>query len=1464
MGRLVPLRRIRRTAQLFVRSRWLLPCLALGWTAAALGAGPQRPMVRSGFQVESSTAQSIRLSVRVPGAEWSPVPQESVGLTRYDLALPGFTTAGGPGAPRVPGLSSWIVLPAGMRADLKVVSERWADADGRLLAVDPVPTVSAGKGAEPGQVGEITVLPGELIPEDVVVPAGARAAFESSRRRARQPGLKLGQERWWRGRRVVPVELNVVRLGAAAQVQALLETGTWEIVFSPDKSVAPPKAGHARKRSSRGDDHFTAGFLNPEMLRGQPTEAAFRLPSPVPAKGAHRTRLGNLLAPEVRLPVRESRMTKVSYDVLRAEGLIPDGTFQESEVRLYQRRFLPRLTEDDPDALPYLELEVPIHMVGDGGSFGSGDYFVFYGLELRDDTEFEADVGQGLETIPGAGDPQGLDNEFNWYWLALSEPEAGEGWARMATESLPAASGTPLANYRRTDHHEDQVSFRQNVPTVSEDRIWANHYRDSEATVGLGPLWSPDPSGQEAVLQVVLAGYNAGVRSLRLDLEIDGRDSEILEYVGINSDRTRTQSYFLTADRIQGTGGLVRMREAAASGARMYAYLNYAELSYDALYHTALDRLQFHAGDTEGARPIEVTGFSNSDLGLIELTDPRHPVFVALAAANVVADGNDWKLSIEPVQTAEQGRRTFYAAADWSTDGVQDWIFFESEIVADSSDPRVYSAGQPDVIVVTHSEFRQPLERWVEHRNRRSRGEYRLHVVNVEDLYDMYSGGLRSAWAIKRFTEHAIDQWGSWALVIVGDANENARELQVQAGARAFSKDWVPTHYHVQVTSEDEPELMATDKWYVTQEYGADYPYDDFPDDVRMPWEMLQGRLPCNSAAELNAMIDKIIAVESPQANQEWRRRGIFMADDAWSNGYGADALSHLVYRSNELAFTRSERDSLATAWEFGAPVSLPIDTLFLDNYLDPYGDGTTTQPRELDAFRGYAENEATPALLSALNRGGLVAHYQGHGNAYVLATEYWLVDRIVYGRRDVGSISNVDKPWVFFGLGCHISDWAQNTVISSTSLGEQSLGEKFLVKGNAGASATLGSSGFEYITHNRVYSEYIFRRWMQYPPGAEFSPHRAPAGRSRWMLGEILWAADAELISRRGNEWNYPEMLSQYQLLGDPLMVMDGGEPEISATLLGESDQELTGESIRLTALDDTNLRVVTVHAADEAGIDRLVAYDLSDGVDRADTWATWALPDGAATYQVVDYRLELPIRPYRHSIMLEVYDTGAPLETDRHWDLRLDVPMDAVFEVEGAEIDTTSFEFVAGEPVHLKGTVSSGAWLDAGMSLALESGNLTLSNVLFEMAKSNEVVVYFTAVAEDDEDISRSVDLLVDGLRTPLTIESVDPTQPSSGVERVYNYPNPMIDGTSFVFEAAAGAEGGRIRVFSVSGRQVLNLDVRPGHRKGGERWCVPWNGRDAQGDRLANGTYLYRIEMQLPDGAADSDMQRLVVMK
>ena len=1438
-----------------------------GWTQIAQAAASQD----SGLvRVQESSRQGVSFSLEGLQPQWREVSVRDGSLTLFELEMPGFTTSGPVGGARVPTQGGWLIVPPGTRPELRTISEQWAPAANRPLMVEMTPVIQRGVESFDTGVAEILILPGEALPTEYDIPIGAQSALDKRGGQSTTTAVTLGEMGWWRGHRVVPYRITGVQADGAGRASTTLASGSWEVRFVAEKGGAKSAIPEqqVRRKSSANDQRFGGAFLNANMLEQVGTEAAFHGAANGPASKAMAARgekSGSLLGFESRLAVTKTKMHRVTYNQLRTRSLLPDVAIQESEIRLYQRRYMPAL-DDGSGAPPYAEIEVPIHMVGEGDAFDGDDFFVFYGLRLRDDTEFTTDLGDGLVTVPGAGDPFEQNNETNFYWVAGSTPDAGQSWARMATTSLPAATGTPLANYRRSEHVEEQEAFRENLPNVASDRLYYNNHLAREVTASINPLFSPDPAGSSAQLQVGLTGFNSVSRALRFEL-LTGTTTTLLEDYVLSSTSEVVRTHDLPPAALDGASTRVRMT-TNPDGGITFSYLTWLKISYDALYQATNNRLDFQLGTAAGARPVEVTGFVDGDLGLYDITDPRTPVLVQLSAGNVVQDGATWKLSVMPNQGVGE-QLSYFAVGDASGSGIEEFVTFRSLVAGDPASPTETGGRNPDLIVITHEDFSDAIGRWVDHRIARSGGALEVHVVKVQDIYDWYSGGLKDPWAIKRFTSHAISQWNSWSLMIVGDANENALGKEVLATARDWSTDWVPTHYHVQHASGFAPELMASDKWYTSLQAGGNYPNDSFPFDVSAPWDMYTGRFPCNSVGELNVMIDKVITVENVQANQDWRRRGIFLADDEWSNGLGVQAQSELTYKVFEKVFGDSERDTLGAAWASKGAVPLDSVVVLLKPYMDegfPYvmpPPPGVPDPRDLGDARDYAAAFATDPLLAAMSLGGTVCHYQGHANPYVLSSEFWFQDRrVTLGRHDVDRLGNTGKPWFFMGMGCHIADWAQNAVRTAVVPNEPSLSEKMLLRNNAGASAIYASSGFEFISANRVFGHEIFRRWLEYPPAARSVGSGGGSDipiRSRWMTGELMWASEAKI--KASFPWYpYPEMIAQYVILGDPMMMLDAGQAQVVATLVGDPDQTISGE-VELASLDASNLRTINMEARDEAGIDRIQVVD-SNGSDLTGLIATETLPQGAVNHSVVNFALEVPVRPFDHSLTVRVFDTGGALATDRHYELVLNMPQTAAFTAGGEVLDPDVWVFQATEPVAVSAVVSSSAQLNESMVLSLTSETLVLSDIVFSFGSSGELLVDYTAVSSTtDPDETHAVILTIDGLPTEMVMQSGAAATPVAGIGRVYNFPNPMGDNTRFVFESSASAGAGVIRVFSVAGSTVAQIAF---DQSAAGRSTVVWDGRDSRGDELGNGTYLYRIEIAAPGGRVVSDMQRLVMMR
>jgi len=94
-------------------------------------------------------------------------------------------------------------------------------------------------------------------------------------------------------------------------------------------------------------------------------------------------------------------------------------------------------------------------------------------------------------------------------------------------------------------------------------------------------------------------------------------------------------------------------------------------------------------------------------------------------------------------------------------------------------------------------------------------------------------------------------------------------------------------------------------------------------------------------------------------------------------------------------------------------------------------------------------------------------------------------------------------------------------------------------------------------------------------------------------------------------------------------------------------------------------------------------------------------------------------------------------------------------------------------------------------------------------------------------------------------------------STVTNFYPYPNPFSTSTRFVFTLTGSEipDQIKIQIFTVSGKLVREItqDELGPIRIGNNVSEYAWNGRDEYGDQLANGTYLYRVQIQHSGGAA-----------
>jgi hypothetical protein len=101
-------------------------------------------------------------------------------------------------------------------------------------------------------------------------------------------------------------------------------------------------------------------------------------------------------------------------------------------------------------------------------------------------------------------------------------------------------------------------------------------------------------------------------------------------------------------------------------------------------------------------------------------------------------------------------------------------------------------------------------------------------------------------------------------------------------------------------------------------------------------------------------------------------------------------------------------------------------------------------------------------------------------------------------------------------------------------------------------------------------------------------------------------------------------------------------------------------------------------------------------------------------------------------------------------------------------------------------------------------------------------------------------------------------------SRIDELFNYPNPFAGETSFTFRLT-GMEPPQelsVKIYTVAGRLIRVLDYPASSMRIGYN-ALKWDGRDEDGDELANGVYFYKIIAKFTDDTFEN-IGRMAVMR
>ena len=277
-------------------------------------------------------------------------------------------------------------------------------------------------------------------------------------------------------------------------------------------------------------------------------------------------------------------------------------------------------------------------------------------------------------------------------------------------------------------------------------------------------------------------------------------------------------------------------------------------------------------------------------------------------------------------------------------------------------------------------------------------------VETVQAIYDVYGDGRPDPLAIRAYLARAYAAWTlrPTYILLVGDGSFDPR--QYRAGS---PPTLIP------------PYLVDVDPW--AGETAADNRYATVDGQDLLP-DMLIGRLPVETLAETQVVVDKIVGDEINPLPSEWNENVVFVADKA--DGGGNFAATSEIMASTYVTLPFTARRIYYTP---------PLTTI------------TTTRQ----------------AVLDDRNAGALLIQFSGHSS-----WQQWSVEQFLHVE-DVPALHN-DRRWpVVIEMTCFTSAFHRP---------EPTFDEALLIRSGGGAVATWGATGLAVGTGHSRLAEGFFR----------------------------------------------------------------------------------------------------------------------------------------------------------------------------------------------------------------------------------------------------------------------------------------------------------------------------------------------------------------------------------------------------
>jgi hypothetical protein len=1052
---------------------------------------------------------------------------------------------------------------------------------------------------------------------------------------------------------------------------------------------------------------------------------------------------------------------------------------------------------------PYDLNEIKIFVSGDGVHFGANDYILFYGSSVNN-----------WNYYPINGTYSHYLNVYstsNYYWICINTPNYGQRMSVIPSDSTQ--------NIIVPTSFTEKLFFEPEITNpLNEGNIWLSQM----ITNGNSIIWNNTLTGLENNTNIlykikpasrVLSGYSNYV----MISEDNSTLSPIYFPMGtVGNDFghwiwTDTTSFVVNASQ-KTNGEQSSFRETFyATDPAGEGFLDWMEIQYRRRLNSVTgDFLRIVDDHTATTVEYNVSPFTNNQAMIFDVT--YH---------------NDVKIiqRVNPVNNNVKFRRSQVTLSKYFVVG-QNGYKTPTGISQKFSNQNLHGISDgADFVIISYKDFIPAAQRLKLKREAPGPGSpnyLKTIIIDVQQIYNEFSGGLLDPVAIRDFLKYAYEHWSRKPSYVcfLGNGGIDYRNILTQPG----TSNYIPS-FEFSDPNIDQVANYSTDDFFV--HVVGDYVHPLIPN-------FAHGRITANNLQDANNYIDKEDCYEDGNFNGYWKNKIILVADD----GYTPHGFEGNIY-------TEQTETYLA---DF-----LPENFEIIKVYLIMYPPVITPA--------GRRKPSANADLIKYWNEGCIAVNWIGHGAPDIWANEYVLEKDVI-----VAALNNTCK-YPFLSVGsCDFGKF--DNPLSQCGAALLSISPK------KGTIASLAATRPTYSGSNIAFISTV---WNHLFWGRDTLLLQSRFG-SAVILSKLSYPDDQnslkyELFSDPTIRIQYPRFHSRVDsvagLATDTMRALS--KIKVYGSIIHPDSTFWSDYSGKIYMKIFDALKNISIYDPES---NQYFTFTLPGGIIYSGTqnvksglWSIEFIVPKDLSYQNQNGKLINYF--YNNS-----YDGTSVFKNFIVGGIDPNAPIDTTGPIIKLYLNSPSFR--SGDVVNENFTLLADLFDASGINTTGTIGHKIEATLNNDVNNKYDLTSFYNS---DSTYQSGHLSYAFSGMSpgrynlklkafdtynnfSEASIDFVVSLSSSLQVMNVFNYPNPFKDKTVFTFQHNyADPVNVRIKIYTVAGRLIKEINQ---YNINDKFVAINWDGVDQDGDKLSNGIYIYKLTVDNGIGNSVVNTGKLAILK